>query len=282
MVAIAGGLGAALTYSCTALIISRATTEIPALSLAAGAMTVGLVMVVPLLLWVGIPAHLDLASGGWLLLGGTANVIAFVCAYSALGRANVGAVTPIISTEGAFAAVIAIIFGERLGLGIGIALAIVACGVVLAATRDPRQLAAEARDLRSVGLALAAAFGFGLSLYAIGRASASLPIVWVLLPARVIGSVLVTAPLRLRGKLVITWKAAPYVVGLAFFELVGLALYSWGSRNSLAVTAVLASQFAAFATVAAAVLFHERLGRTQIAGLITTIVGLTVLSALHP
>lgn len=281
MIAIVGGLGAALSFTCTALIISRATTMISGISLAAWTMAVGLVMTLPLVVWVGIPAGLDVGSGAWLVLGGVANVVGFLCAYSALGLAKVGAVSPIISTEGAFAAIFAIIGGEPIGAGVAVALAVIAAGVALAATRDPTAVAREPGDLHAVGLALAAALAFGLSLYAIGRASADLPIVWTLLPARLLGALFVTAPLQLRSALTITRQAIPYVIGLALFELIGLALYSWGARDSLAVTAVLCSQFAAFASLSAVVLFHERLERTQIAGLVTIVAGVTALSALH-
>jgi drug/metabolite transporter (DMT)-like permease len=282
MTAVLAGLGAALAFTCTALLISRATTMIPALSVAAGAMVVGLVLVLPLVLWVGIPPGLSATSAQWLLLAGVANVVGFLFAYSALGIGKVGAITPIVSTEGAFAAIFAIIGGEHLSLAVALTLAVVAAGVILAATSSQSASATHAGSRRAIALALGAAPSFGLALYAVGRASADLPIVWVLLPARLMGTAFVALPLALRSRLIITRRAAPYVVGIAFFELLGLALYSDGSRDSLAVTAVLCAQFAAFATLAAAVLFHERLGRTQIAGLATIVAGVTALSALHP
>jgi multidrug transporter EmrE-like cation transporter len=54
-----------------------------------------------------------------------------------------------------------------------------------------------------------------------------------------------------------------------------------GSRHSIAVSAVLASQFAALAAVTAFVLFHERLTRVQLAGIAVIAVGVAVLSALQ-
>ena len=54
-----------------------------------------------------------------------------------------------------------------------------------------------------------------------------------------------------------------------------------GQRDSVAVAAVLASQFAAIAAVAAYVLFRERLGRLQLVGVVTIVVGVAVLTWLQ-
>ena len=61
-------------------------------------------------------------------------------------------------------------------------------------------------------------------------------------------------------------------------EVVGSMLSAWGSRESIAVTAVMGSQFAALAAVAAFVLFGERLGRIQVAGVVLIVIGVTVLA----
>ena len=49
----------------------------------------------------------------------------------------------------------------------------------------------------------------------------------------------------------------------------------------IAVAAVLSSQFAALAGIAAYGLFGERLSRIQLAGVVTVVVGVAVLSALR-
>ena len=52
-------------------------------------------------------------------------------------------------------------------------------------------------------------------------------------------------------------------------------LSAWGSRESIAITAVMGSQFAAIAAVAAFLLFGERLGRVQVVGVVLIVVGVT-------
>ena len=61
-------------------------------------------------------------------------------------------------------------------------------------------------------------------------------------------------------------------------EVVGSMLSAWGSRESIAVTAVMGSQFAALAAVAAFVLFGERLARVQLVGVVLIVAGVTVLA----
>ena len=55
-----------------------------------------------------------------------------LCSYAALRAGMVGLVAPIISTEGAIAALLAIVAGEPLTAAAGAALALIALGVALA------------------------------------------------------------------------------------------------------------------------------------------------------
>jgi len=62
-------------------------------------------------------------------------------------------------------------------------------------------------------------------------------------------------------------------------EVFGSMLSAWGSRESIAITAVMGSQFAALAAVAAFLLFGERLARVQVVGVVLIVVGVTLLAA---
>jgi drug/metabolite transporter (DMT)-like permease len=55
----------------------------------------------------------------------------------------------------------------------------------------------------------------------------------------------------------------------------------WGSRESIAITAVMGSQFAAIAAAVAFLLFGERLGRRQAIGVGVIVVGITALAAVQ-
>jgi multidrug transporter EmrE-like cation transporter len=65
-------------------------------------------------------------------------------------------------------------------------------------------------------------------------------------------------------------------------EIIGSTLLAWGASVSIAITAVLGSQFAAIAAVVAFVLFGERLSRSQVVGIAFIAAGVTALAAVSP
>jgi drug/metabolite transporter (DMT)-like permease len=256
--------------------------------LLAWVMLIGLAVVAPLVALEGVPDELDAESGTWLAVAGIGNVVGLLLAYAALRLGKVGVVAPVVATQGAIAALLAVVAGESIGAGAGLALAVIAVGVVLAGRTTGGSGPAEAGDdadpgveRRSLSYALGAAFAIGWSLYATARASIDLPVVWALLPSRVIGVVAVTLPLALRSGLRMTRAALPLVSVAGVCEVLGFALFALGARHGIAVSAVLASQFAAVAAVAAYFLFGERLARDQLAGVALIVVGVGVLSAIQ-
>jgi drug/metabolite transporter (DMT)-like permease len=91
----------------------------------------------------------------------------------------------------------------------------------------------------------------------------------------------VTLPLALVGRMRLSREAAPIVVASGLAEVVGFVSYSVGARHGIAITAVIASQFAALSAVLAGILFRERLGRAGIAGVVVIAVGVAAVSALR-
>jgi drug/metabolite transporter (DMT)-like permease len=283
MIAILGGLGAAAAWAISTLCSSRSSRMIEPRSVVAGVMLVGLVITAPIAALQGIPSQLDASSGAWLVLSGAGNVVGLVLTYHALRIGQVVLVAPLVSTEGAIAAVLALVAGETLAPGVGVALAIIAVGVCVAAI--PPSAAPQSRRLThpaaAVVLAMVAAGTFGLSLYATGKAAATLPASWVVLSARVIGTIALAVPLAVAGRLQVARRALPLVVASGVCEVLGFFSYTAGAREGIAVAAVLSSQFAAIAAVVAYLLFGERLSRIQLGGVIGVIFGVALLSALR-
>jgi drug/metabolite transporter (DMT)-like permease len=284
--AILGGLGAAVAWAVTLLCTSRATRMIGSASVLAWVMLTGFCIVVPWAAIEGIPGELDRGSAAWLLLAGIGNIVGLFLVYTALREGKVGIVGPIVSTEGAIAAVLAVLAGENLAVGSAAMLLLIAAGIALAATTadsdDVSEVATAVGRHRSVPVvALLAACSFGTSIYATARASAELPIAWAVAPPRILGVLFVFVPLAASSRLRLTRPALPLVVTAGIAEVVGFALFAVGSRHGVAVAAVLASQFAAIAAVAAYFLFRERLTRVQVAGVATIVIGVAVLTALQ-
>ncbi len=278
MIAVLGGLGAAACWATATLCASRSTRMIGAWSVLAWVMLVGFVVVAPLVAVKGIPDALGKRELVWLALSGAGNVGGLLFAYKALRVGKVSIVAPITSTEGAIAAVLALVTGETLGAGAGLMLVVIVVGVTLASIGPG---GGSGDPLRATLFAASAALCFGVSLYATARASDVLPLVWAVFPARALGIVAVALPLAVTRRLRLTRKAVPLVVTSGLCEVVGFASYALGSRHGIAVAAVLASQFAALAAVAAYFLFRERLTRLQLSGIVAIAIGVAILTAIQ-
>ena len=175
----------------------------------------------------------------------------------------------------------AVAFGEHLAVGTGIALAVTAFGVILAATGTDSVKGDGSR--MSIALAILAASLFGMALYASGRVGPSLGAAVIILGARALGVTVILLPLLARRRLRISRAALPLVVFSGVLELVGYASYivGVGDSGSVAVPAVLSSLFAVVAGYLGFVLLGERLRLVQSAGVITTLIGVIALSGLQ-
>lgn len=288
MLPIVAGVLAALTFSISVLASARASRLAGAAPTVAGVMVVGAMLVLPIALTVSpLPAAPAVPVETLVLaaLAGGANVGGLLLAYAAYRIGAVGIVSTIASTEGAIAAVISVLAGQALAPGSGPALVVVVVGVVLAATGGGHELEegvaiGRAQSLRAAGLAACASTLFGLGLFVTGHVSATLPATWVILPGRLVGVAAVGLPLLLMGRLRIPRVALPFILLTGLVEVAGLAFFSAGAREDIALTSVLASMFAPLAAVMAFVLFRERLARRQIAGIVLVVVGIAILGVL--
>jgi drug/metabolite transporter (DMT)-like permease len=281
VIAVLGGLGAAFLWATSTLCSARSTRIIgPAAVLAWVALT-GLAANLVLVAVGPPPGPLTTPDLLWMLAAGVGNVLGLILVYSALRRGKVGVVAPIVSTEGSVAALLAVATGEPLGVASAALLAVMAFGVALAAVAPEKLPVRGERKSVSVGLAAVAALSFGVSLFATGRLGTSLPVGWALLPPRAIGVVAVTIPMALTRRLRLTRSAVPFVVTTGLAEVFGFASYVAGARHGIAVAAVLASQFAAIASVAAYLLFRERLTRLQLGGVALIVLCVAALTAVR-
>jgi drug/metabolite transporter (DMT)-like permease len=277
LIALLGGLGAALAWGVGTLCSARSSRLIGAWSVVAWVMLVGLIANVVVIAVGPMPASLGAADVAWMLASGLGNAVGLLLEYTALRRGKVGIVTPVTSTEGAIAAVLAVVAGEALGAASAMLLAVVALGIVLAGVA-PDEPAFEEPALRerkpgAFWLAALAALSFGVGIFATGHLSTSLPVGWAVLPPRLVGVIIVTIPVALSRRLTLTRKALPLVATTGILEVLGFVCYAFGARDSVAVAAVLGSQFAAVASVAAYVVLRERLTRLQLAGVVVILAG---------
>ena len=307
VVAIIGGLGAAVLWAAATLCSSRSSRMLGSRVVLGWVMIVGLIVSLPVAALSPGPAALEPSTLVLLGLAGICYASGLQLTYAALRIGKVSIVAPIVATEGAVAALIAVALGEPLGVAAGAMLAVIAAGVVLSTLEPGRtdvaagdfDLVADAIDDPVVGdrtvptatgerpidtrraaiYSIAAALFFGVGLVAAGRSASLVPVAWVALSTRVVGMVVVVIPLLLQRRLRLTRIALPLVLIAGVGEAFGSMLSAWGSRDSIAIAAVMGSQFAAIAAVAAYFLFGERLGRRQVTGVALIVGGVTVLAA---
>jgi len=236
-------------------------------------MIVGVIVALPIAAVGPGPATVAPSTIALLLLAGTCYVIGLQLTYAALRVGKVSIVAPIVSTEGAVAALISVALGDPIGFVAGLMLVAIAAGVVLSSLERARpEVAAGDFDVtadalegpgpvdqpagespvdarRTAALSVVAALVFGVGLVAAGRSAQLVPVAWVALTARLVGIVGVVVPLLLQRRLRLSRAALPLVV------------------------------IAALAAVAAFLLFGERLARVQVVGVVLIVVGVTLLAA---
>ena len=186
MIAILGGLGAAIMFATATTSSSRSARLIGAPAVVGWMMLVGLLVTLPLFPLTGaLDVHLTGLDVLLLVVSGLTNPFGLVLEYAALRVGRVGLVVGLVSSEGAVAAVINIVGGQSIGLAVALALAVIASGVVVIGFAS-EDVGAPSKDPRvATILALAAAGCFGVNLITVGRLAADLPLPWALTaPAR--------------------------------------------------------------------------------------------------
>ncbi len=288
VIAVVGGLGAALCWAIATMSTSRSSKMIGPSSVLAWVMVVGAVVAfVPALLQ-RPDGDLDPTAVTLSVVAGLAYIGGLSLIYRALRIGPVTIAAPVVSTEGALAAVIAVFLGEPLGAAAAVLLAIIAVGVILASRERPAGADTGAVPdfspevtRRTAILAFAAAIVFAVGLVTSARAvTLGMPVMWVSFVARILGVVLVALPLLVTGRLRWARRALPFVIAAGIGEVVGTALYTIAAQEGIAVAAVLGAQFATISVVGAYLLFGERLDRRQVVGVVMVIAGVALLSAI--
>ena len=301
VLAILGGLGAALCWATSSIGAARSSRLIGSWATLGWVMIIGAILVVPAMLIGGAGADLTPTALELLAISAVGNIVGLLLAYTAFQGGKVAVIAPILSTEGAMGALISVVFGESIAISAALVLTLIAVGIVLASAGGPNEIAAaEPGGLvvqsaagaanregpgqptrRATLLALGGVVFFGMNLYASARIGATLPLVWSILPARLGGVLFVALPLLVTGRLRLTREAVPFVVVVALAEVVGTLVYAFGARDGIAVAAVTSSQFGAIAAVVSVVVFGERLRRVQVVGIVVIAAGVAILAGLQ-
>jgi drug/metabolite transporter (DMT)-like permease len=230
----------------------------------------------------GAPTEHDTASTLWAAGVGGLGLLGLMAFYRALSIGTMSVVAPISATGVSIPVLLGLLSGERPGAlqvaGIGLACA----GVILAAREAPSEDADTRRSGRvAIGLALLAAVGFGSFFAGIDRAEETGDVAWVLLAARTADVlILLAACAVVRPKLPTAPAALGAIAAVGVFDLLANLLFVIAAgRGLLSVVGVLGSLYPAVTVLLARVVLHERLTRTQNAGVLVTLAGVVALAA---
>ena len=275
MLTILTGLFSALSYATSDMFSQRVTRETRALTQIVWVLGIGAVIVVPVALVLrGLPDDGEWAGAGLAALAGVLYFGALYFLLRGLDVGDLGLVSALVSLQGACLAVTVtvILLGEPVTPVLALALVLCVAGAVLTSFEGRAGSTRGAPWAFAAGLLFTGVmlcYNYGdidwLSQAAISRSVSLL----VALPVALLtGSVAVPRALR------------PKAAGAGILELAGLALLTITfALGPATVAGVTTTQFGTFAVVLGFVLLHERPKPNQWAGILCTLLGVSLLAA---
>lgn len=252
---------------------------VDAVRVAAAAQLVGLALAVPTALFVA-SERVTTTDASWAVGSGIAVALGLVCFYTAMTRGLISVVAPVTAVTGALVPLLyALGGGERPGEAAmaGIALAIVAIGLVSLGPTGPAEAAAS-RD--ALPLAIAAGVLFGLFYVCFARVHEDAGLWPVAISRLTSATVLVALAIVLTRGLSVGRMAAPWVVAIGALEVAAaVTLLLALQRGPISVASVLASLYPVTTTFLAALVLRERLRGLQLAGVALALVAVALISS---
>jgi drug/metabolite transporter (DMT)-like permease len=277
-VAVVLALASAVVYGAADFLGGLASRRTSVFGVVALSQVVGLAALLALLPWLGGPV--TAADLGWGAAAGLAGAGGLVVFFRTLARGVMSVIAPVTAvTAAAVPVLVGLLDGEAIGTwaAVGIALALVAVVLVsaeggLAALRAARPAA--------LAPALVAGSLFGLFFVLLDRTSSEAGLT-PLVTAR-LASVALVVLIALAGKqsLRVTRPALPLVAvsGVGDMSANALFLLATQADGQLAITGVLASLYPVSTVVLAQVVLRERLVGAQVAGLLSAVAAVVLIT----
>jgi drug/metabolite transporter (DMT)-like permease len=274
MLTIVVGLFSSFSYATSDLFSQRVTRAARALTQVAWVLITDALIIVPIALFVdGLPSGgAQWRAAGAAALAGVAYFGAFLCLLRALRSGDLGLISALSALQGAYAAAVFVLLGQRVTPLLGLALVLCAFGAVLASFEG------RARTAKGVPWAIAAGLLFAcvIVLY-----SSAHEISWLSQAAisRSVSVLIVVPAALLTGGLALPKGLRMPAVGAGALELFGLVFFTMAlAMGPLTVAAVTTTQFGTFAVILGVAFLGERPQPYRWVGIGCTIVGLTLLA----
>ena len=230
----------------------------------------------------GAPIAHDGTATAWSIASGMAGLLGLTAFYRALAIGTMSIVAPLSATGAAIPVLVGLASGERPRIVQLAGMALAMLGVMLASREARESDAPQDRANRTaIGLALVAAVGFGSFFAGMSRAQETGDVTWVLIASRTPEVLLLLTVCAVRRPRLPTNRTAwGAIVAIGFFDLMANLLFVLASgRGLLSVVGLLAALYPAVTVLLARIVLHERLTRTQDAGVVLTLAGVVALAA---
>lgn len=268
-------LGSALTWGVADFSGGMLSRRLPSAAVVGVSQACSLVALLVLLPFVPAPT----SSGwiGWAIVAGLAGSGALVCFYRALAFGTVGVVSPISALAVSIPVIAGFAAGEQprtlqvAGIVAAITGAVLASGPELRGEQHVKQ--------QAIWYALAAAVGFGITMLAIARGSASSPMFTMVGMRSASVAAFGVAAIVLRSVGGVRPGDLPKLALLGLGDVTANALLGFATTMGLlSITAVLSALYPVVTVGLAAVILHERMKPVQIAGVVLAFVGVGLIA----
>ncbi len=279
MLAMLLALGASLSWGSSDFLGGLKSRSLPLLTVLLASQAVSLLMLA------GIVAVAGQAppGPGYLLaaaVAGMGETVGVAALYRGLGTGRMSIVAPVSSAAPAVPVLAGVALGEAPAPIQSVGLVLIVAGVVGTAAHPRSTSPSPSPAGASVLYGLLSAVGFGTFFVAMDSAGeGSLP--WALLVARLTAvTALVAAALVTRSRVVAGLSDLPILAAIGILIVGADAMYAAATTvGSLAVVAVLSALHPLVTIGLARALLHERITRTQSAGIAVCIAGVLAITA---
>jgi drug/metabolite transporter (DMT)-like permease len=276
--AVALALAASLAWGCSDFFAGIKSRALPVLSVLAASQAAGLVLgFAAALAWGG--ALPDTRFVSWAVAAGVAELIGFAALYRGLAVGAMSIVAPISATAAVVPLLVGLAGGDRTSVvqnaGIGLALA----GIGLVALERPDDDARHWRTAAGLGLAFAAAVGFGAFFVGMDHASDG-GVLWAVALSRGASlGLLVLCVGLMRRRVALTAADRIAVVAVGALDVLANVLFAAALTHGLAgIVAVLGSLYPVTTVLLARVVLQERIARRQELGVGGALAGVALVT----
>jgi drug/metabolite transporter (DMT)-like permease len=277
--AIALSLAAALAWGMSDFVGGLKSRQLPVAIVLLWVQGAGLIAVLAVIVVTGEP----LPDGRTLLfsiVAGVCGLSALAAFYRALSIGTMSIVAPISATGITLPVVVGLASGDMLSAVVAAGLVVTFAGVLLASREEALEEERAHASRTAIVLAVAAAAGFG-GYFVFSDVAADGSILWLLTLGRLaVLPVVALVACRQGHSLIAPAAHRPVLIGAGLVDLGATALYGLANTHgALSIVSVIGSLYPVVTILLARVVLHERITRTQTAGVAAALVGVAMVSA---